>query len=264
MVADGAAADAGSDAGPVSSGDGGERDASVPPADAGPDRPDAPSVDAGPDPSSCVTVHAGRSFCDGFESGDLSRWDGDRTPGASTVTVIDASAGPVYRGAHSLRAEAVMGSENASVQVAGFPSTMVSDYWLRAYFYFPSATMLACEIAGIGDIDGDHLVNAWVDASGVNIHAHGLVGDPSRTAAVAPDRDRWVCIEVHVAIDGAAGALEVYFDETLVVGRSGLDTSIVRPLEELDVGIAWKDESDPTQVLYVDEVVADTARIGCD
>lgn len=237
--------------------DAGGSDAEIPIVDAG-------GEDASVDPTSCAALHAARSFCDDFETGDTSRWEVAYAPNGSSLVVIDASAGPVHRGAHALRAEAVVGSEGATVVVNGLPTGDVPDYWLRAFFYLPAATPLECEINAIGDVDDNHQINAYLTAAGTNLHTHGLVMDLWQTEPITPSRDRWVCFEMHVHIDATDGAVELYADDEPVVTGTGLDTSIVRPLQRIAVGIHYKDETDPTQVLYVDDVVADTTRIGCE
>ena len=57
--------------------------------DSGPTGTDGGTVfDSGPLLSNCDGPFGSRLFCDGFESGDTSRWDGIVTGGAGAVTVV--------------------------------------------------------------------------------------------------------------------------------------------------------------------------------
>ena len=75
--------------------------------------------------------------------------------------------------------------------------------------------------------------------------------------------DTWTCIELHVRFGTTDGAIELYFDGALAASATDRDTTVPRGLPAITAGLAWKDvESE--HVVYVDEVVADTSRIGCD
>jgi hypothetical protein len=78
--------------------------------------------------------------------------------------------------------------------------------------------------------------------------------------------DRWICVELHVSTDATTGGAELFWDGALVHGDLMLDGSpdMGRRIDTIYVGVVYKETTDPAQVVFVDEVVADTTRIGCD
>jgi hypothetical protein len=216
-----------------------------------------------PDPTGCDDVHAGALFCDGFEGGDLSLWDGVRRPRDATATFVTDI---VFRGDRALRAETLPGGTNgAGPEVEVFPvDGTISEQWFRAYYYVPADPGLNLEIQQMREITGAY---DWVHSlgtSGSNMHSHSLT--PSLNVSSSSDVfpvDTWVCIETHVRLnDDTDGVIEVYWDGLRIM-ESSLPTLTPRGLSQIFAGVSWKDSS-ATRVVYIDELVADDEMIGCD
>ncbi|MBX3272215.1 MAG: hypothetical protein KF729_18265 [Sandaracinaceae bacterium] len=260
---DGGAMEAGTDAGALDAGDDAGADAAS--LDAG---SDAAAPDAGPPPppSLCGTTHASREFCDGFDTGDLSRWTRSDTGVGGTVRAVTE---PVYRGTHAMRFDCPRGCQWASAAVGRYGSgrTLPSDLWLRAYFYFPSTHPPSLELIQIGDDEGHQTVvgSVW-NASVVNWHAHNYLGGAYHDVMYAIGFDRWVCVELHVSRDATEGGAELFVEGVRRHGELTLDGrgDPMRRLDTFFVGVIYKDPTDEAQLVYVDEVVVDGARVGCD
>jgi hypothetical protein len=255
---------AGVDGGPTM--DAGRRDAS--PVDAGPlpdvPRRDAPGLDApqpvdgGPDSTSCDDVHAGALFCDGFEDGE--------TFGAWTMVRNGFySSSPTYRGSGAMRATSISAG-NASYLYKALPMMISSgELFLRGYLYVPAeanpvwVTVLHAEESG----------NPWdfaeirLAAGEFEVAARSI--DTLFEARGGPiPRDRWVCIELRTLV-ADAGTMELFVDESSVAAVDG-DTRPAAPYRTLYSGISYRGPTQPLGTIeyYLDEVVVDTARIGCD
>lgn len=214
-----------------------------------------------PDPTACDDVHAGAIFCDGFESGDFSAWDRELTPSTS-VPMIET--GIVYRGASSLRAEALPGASSGSgVEAEVFPIVAgISEQWLRGYYYVPSSPGLGMEFNTMREASGGYDFTLLVDPDSTNVHNHSAMWRDSASDVFPVDR--WVCVETHVRLnDATTGVVEAYWDGVRVLRATDLDTTAPRGLGEIMAGLSWKSNAS-TRLIYVDEVVADDSMIGCD
>jgi hypothetical protein len=138
------------------------------------------------------------------------------------------------------------------------------EQWLRAYYYFSSAYDYQCELTGIWEETTDQIFNTWVTDTTANVHVHNYAGGFWTSDSNTLPKDRWVCVEAHVGV-GTPGPVELYFDGALVASDTGDTTYGANPLHNIVVGVAWRDvDYDQEMVIYVDEVVADTSRVGCD
>ena len=226
--------------------------------DAGP--PDSGPPDAGPPASNCETVFSGRLFCDGFESGDTSRWDGEQTGGAGSITVVDD---PVYMGDSALRVQGNPGSGRTYAWKAVFPTSGSTDQWLRGYYYFPGSNGFGAEVNAMSDTDHTYDVVVAVNRSSTNFHTHSWPTDTRADWDMGIAEDTWRCIELHVHLDATEGAFELFVDDVLVAEAMDRVNTVPRGLSNILAGFGWKDSAS-TNVVYVDEVVADDERIGCD
>ena len=222
---------------------------------------DSGPPDGGPPASRCETDFAGRLFCDGFESGDVSRWDGEEIgAGAGTVSVVTDI---VYMGDNALRVQGDPGSGYAGVGKVVFAASGVTDQWYRAYHYFPAANGFGAEVNGMAESGLAYDIVVAINPSSSNFHTHSWPVNHRVDVAGTLPADTWSCIELHVHFDASGGVIQLYFDDALVAEDTMLDTTVPRGLQVVLAGFTWKDSAS-TNVVYVDEVVADTARIGCD
>jgi len=215
---------------------------------------DAAALDGATDGApACTAV-----FCDGFEDPALAAWDGTELAGTSTVErVVDFG----QTGA-SLRANGASGSDVAAIYVDAFPLVPPSDEWVRIQIFSESSGTLDVEPVTLANAARNNEVVFSLYADSVDIHAHGMAGGFNTTTMIPPPRGVWVCYVLHVAIS-ATGSVELYRDGDLIATGTGIDT---RPpagnLARLLVGITSK-PTDPTETLFVDQVVADTAPLAC-
>lgn len=208
--------------------------------------------------TTCDGPLGARLFCDGFEDSDFGAWQGVEADGAG---IVERVTDPVYRGRYAMRSYAT--STYAVVYKELFSPTQ-TDEWFRAYYYFPSSTGFPVEVQAVSDADGSYSMVVGAFPPNENIHTHGWAGDRAQTTSAHITPDRWTCIEVHIHTSATTGAIELYFDDTRVAQVTGIDTTSPRGMTTIGAGIIWKETSDPPRTVYVDEVVADTARIGCD
>lgn len=214
---------------------------------------DGPLVDA---PAVCTAM-----FCDGFEDPALAAWTGTYVGNGSTA---DRDPAIGFRGA-SLQAVGPMTTTIAGRYVDVFPGTPPppAEQWVRAYVYASSTVTLDLEPIELTDPTHSYQFVMALYQGGTGIHAHSTAGNfEVIDSAAAPPRDRWVCYELRVAID-VVGVVELYRDGVLLISSGPLDT---RPpatgLPRVVVGIASK-PINTVQSIHVDEVAADTKRIGC-
>ncbi|MGE0398344.1 MAG: hypothetical protein AB7T06_16690 [Kofleriaceae bacterium] len=217
--------------------------------------PDAPADAVEADADAAPACSA--MFCDGFEDPALAVWGTATDIGASATR--DAAFG--FRGA-SLHATSPPGTSLAARFVDVFGVVAPADQWVRLYVYAPSGIVLDVEPAELTNAAGDHQIVFSLYDDAVDVHGHAIAGDFNALVDEATPRDQWICYELHVEV-AANGLVELYRDGTQVVAQPAIDT---RPsdgdLSRVRVGIPSK----PTALdehLFVDEVAADTARIGC-
>jgi hypothetical protein len=220
-----------------------------------------PGIDAPPPPgTACDGPLGDRLFCDGFESGDTSEWDGTDNDGFGSTVVVDDI---VYMGDYALRVEGEPGAWYGGAGKEVFPVVGITDQWLRAYYYFPDANGFGAEVNSMGEYDASYDVVVSVGRGYTNFHTHSWDTDSSADGSMAIAADTWTCIELHVHFGVTDGAIELFFDDELVAEARDTDTTVPRGLPTIVAGFAWKDGDDHV-VTYVDEVVADTSRVGCD
>ena len=201
---------------------------------------------------------AGRLFCDGFEDPQLAKWGGSTISGNATV----ARDALLARVGASLHVDGQAGSDFAAEFVDVFPLAPPPDEYVRIYIFAPASTTLDNEPVSVANAGRNNQIVFSLYDDSLDIHAHGFAGGFNVTTQTVPPRDRWVCYELHVAI-GAAGAVELFEDGMQVAVQTAIDT---RPssgyLARVLVGMTSKNNLAIEQ-LNVDDVVADTAPIGC-
>ena len=253
---DATTADAGNvvDGGPAA--DGGESDGGR---DAGADG----GGDAGTlDDTGCDDVHAGRLFCSGFESG-LTGWDGQSSNGGTLEVVTDVT----YRGRAALKATGPVDTTWATAFADVFTLEAIGDQWYRAYYYVESIpTGRPVQVHEMAPVTWNYTMQVSLDPRPGEsaVLTSGWAGDRWIGATAVPPTDRWFCVETHVTFGGANETMELYWDDALVARATDVATAAPEGLSRITAGISFKTARDPQRVVYVDEVVADNVRIGCD
>jgi hypothetical protein len=214
----------------------------------------APPVE---DPTSCDDAHAGALFCDGFEATLPGAWSiVHGTDDGTQARVSD----PVHRGEGAL-AVSTTGTGDVSSHVGTTFAPPSSELSVRFYAYVPSSAALdETNLAFAGGTHDTALVGLELGIDGDDAYARWY---PSTLAARQPfPRDRWVCLEGH-ATSGAAGSVELSI-EGVPVQQAVSD--VVFPDGDMVayVGLALARRATGPITVYVDDVVIDGPRVGCD
>jgi hypothetical protein len=233
--------------------------------------PDAASNDAGPPgASACYTRFAGRLMCEGFESETLPEpWD----RGESNGEVTRVTAPAPYRGAGALSAQVTEGSGVAFAFRPVFPALHEGSMFVRSYLYVPSGTPITGVIVhGISEESppyGGVSILLEDDHFSIDVHPRGPGLDPifiGGTRSVPLARDTWLCLQLEVTVHPTEGAVRLRVNGRLIAeSTEPLETQPATGYRGVSAGLVYLDPAQETPLqLFVDELVADTASIGCD
>jgi hypothetical protein len=233
--------------------------------------PDAAPIDAGPPgESACYTRFAARLMCEGFESETLSDpWNLGETHGQ--VTRVTAPA--PYRGAGALSARVTDSSGVAFAFRPAFPGLREGSMFMRSYLYVPSGTPIAGVIVhGISEENPPYggVSILLEDARfSIDVHPRGPGLDPifvHGTTSVPLMRDTWLCLQLEIVVHPTEGAVRLRVNGSLVAeSAEPLGTLPATGYRGVSAGLVYLDPAQETPLeLHVDELVADTASIGCD
>jgi hypothetical protein len=220
-------------------------------------------IDTGTDAGSCPSF---ATFCDDFESGDLSRWTSLLESNSGMVSIVGT---PVFEGKLAMYAKAgpstpvnnVYPNVGAGARVT-IPVVTTGLLAVRARVFMPK--ILGAETTFVKAFGKN-----GVDDMNVKITNGGLVkvdsdvpdAGPELTGAKDTPINEWFCIEWHATI-GAAGHQRV-----VVNGENVLDaddnTLTSEGYDSVQIGFHAAIGS-VTQEIYFDDVVIATQPIGCD
>ncbi|MEO6775837.1 MAG: hypothetical protein ABI467_22950 [Kofleriaceae bacterium] len=221
------------------------------------------SGDSGVIDSDLATCPAFADFCDDFETGDLSRWDGMRIVGSGSVSVEPGAARDGRFGLHAQVPAPAAGNDEASIEVTrASPSsgTYAMREWIDPltpivnYTFVLSARDDQGAYAAVGGNSSGDWVASEAPPGGTPIGDH-----PSPEATVTPGN--WVCAELDVIVGSPAGTsqIELYVGDALVVSSPMVDP--MPAYTELFVGIP---RAAPIGFeVRVDDVVIAHQHIGC-
>ncbi len=220
------------------------------------------SVDAAPDETACDDILAGAIFCDSFEASDFSLWDSVREMDGRVMRTTD----PVWRGSGALSAASLAASGVANLFGARLADVTSGDLWLRAYVYVPSGTAFDdVKVLTLHEGSAPYAGVAFGLTTGDRPYVMATTGSVSAVATdLRFDRDRWVCVVLHVDVDDAAGAMALQIDGEPAVERTGIDTLPDTGYQDVVVGIGFTSTAQLPIGLFVDEVALDDALIPCD
>ena len=232
--------------------------------------PDA-AVDAGPSgESACYTRFAARLMCEDFEAQTLpDAWNRGETSGQITRVARP----PPYRGDGALSAQVTETSGVAFAFRPVFPGQREGSMFLRSYLYVPSGKQMTGAIVhGISEESPPYggVSILLEDARfSIDVHPSGPGLDPTfvhGTTDVPLERDTWLCLQLEVVIHPEEGAVRLRVNGMLVAeSTEPLDTLPATGYRGVSAGLVYLDPAQETPLqLYVDELVADTGRIGCD
>lgn len=221
------------------------------------------SADAAPpfDETACDDAHEGAILCESFESAELAGWSprGD----------VGAVAAPVYRGTGALRGTSTLDSRVAAIVRSDLPSVATGELFVRAYYWLPaSSPAAAIPFLHIEEIAPPHAFVELRFSDGALTVGYGTdarVATNALSGAPMP-RDRWVCIELRIVISATAGVVEALLDGTSASMLSAIDTLPGGGYATLYSGFydhVGAEQLFPTE-LFIDELVVDDQRVGCD
>jgi hypothetical protein len=213
--------------------------------------------------SLCSVAHA--ALCDGFESPNIQLPPWNPIVLGAEVTIDGNRA---FRGLQSLRVhtDAMGDASNGYVRQGEVTETVAvpqPDLYARVFVYVPSPMPI-----------GRFRLLGALQANGPNDGPQLACSDGKlaydTTAGVAPSTtalplDRWFCLEWQVSV-ASSGELHVWLDDVEVSGLHTVGNTPPSPgIARFSMG-AFYYGSMPPQPAYdfwFDEVVLDSARIGC-
>jgi hypothetical protein len=240
--------------------------------DAGDDPPVVPDAGA---PLDALAPHGGCEvafpealFCDDFEFAygtERGVWGWDQLRDGTLETTEDP---PARIGRRSLRAAITAPDGEAALGVTFAPAVLEGDLWVRGYFLVP------------GEIDIDVLSLFYVASGDLStgisfqLHAGGQVAAWIGTSepaghwigSTAPiPRDRWGCLQLHIALDNGDGSVELFVDDVAVATQSGIDTVpvVLGGYATLLTGIDYSGAGQGAGVVHADEIVVSRTRVPC-
>jgi hypothetical protein len=204
-----------------------------------------------PDAGVCST---GEFFSDGFESGDLSAWDGST---AGTGDSVAASTDTVVAGTYSLKAE-VDNVPNAQARVfkdfAGQttisatayifldPAFSISGNVEVMYFTTPGQVLTA-------HIKDDMTLNLWNDFAMENY-----------STATTISKGEWHALEMQAVINGTSSEARLWLDGNLEIQQTGINLG-TDPITRFITGYHWSDPQDEANILYIDDATVCTPLV---
>lgn len=195
----------------------------------------------------------GAMLCESFEGPAMLA----STQGMAAVDEIHP-----YRGQRSLRTSTT-GPNQMAWQVGGvLDYRMTGDLYARWYQYIPSSIAIP-QMASV------HLVEATMPYDGVvfGIHDGTLSVSTTGTEGVSdiePERDRWLCIQLHVSISQTAGVVESWIDGVPGARVDNSDTLPATGYRNVHAGMYASGLAAEPQELWTDELVVGGSPIPCD
>jgi hypothetical protein len=199
-------------------------------------------------------------FCDGFESGDLSKWSGEDVPASQLVTT-----GARYTGTYGL--DSVVPSDmgagaEGDVYVAPGETFATGTLAVREWVYSPAPL-----INYIGTLElslgapATTLQYLEVNANDVgawSLSEFGSAGLHDQPGSIDAETATWTCVELVVELGSAASAT-IYVDGT--ISTQGALTNVGDSYDHIAVGVTRANAGGFE--VYVDDVAIATQRIGC-
>jgi hypothetical protein len=198
-------------------------------------------------------------FCDGFETGDVSRWSGANVGPGGTLMPQTAT---VHSGSYALFGSMPVGSSVGSTaavaksfsQSTGFLAIRMWVYWPQPPTGYDGVLLVLNETAP------NHYVLVAGDPTGFwYVGEDSQAGFHEYLSTTAVTVGTWQCVELDYTFVPGAPGIDLYVDDTKVESVTGRDTT---PLfDHEDVGVARADASGSTTI--VDDVVMAAQHIGC-
>ena len=220
--------------------------------------------DAGPGDTQCDDVHAGAIFCDGLEAEGFAAWSNT----AMTDGFIGRATDETFLGAGSMYAQSDAASGRALARYV-FPTRYGSgdELFVRGWIYIPSDVSIAggftfLQLSELGS-PFHHLSLSVSSSDSLNLFFNSEGAAENLFGGTVP-RDAWFCAEARVLLHDTSGEVEYWLDDVPQGMMSAMDTLPAGGYERLLAGIVFSSPTQPSARVYLDEIVVDTSRIGCD
>ena len=221
-----------------------------------------PPIDASVDAGPCGIS----TFCDDFESGDLSKWTSLLQTNSGKVSVIEttkfagrwamfATAGP------STPVNSIYPTVGAGARVT-VPVVTTGLLAVRAHVLMPKILGAETTFLKAFGKNGKDDMNVKITSGGLmKVDSDVPDAGPEITGTLGTPIGQWFCIEWQATI-GAAGHQKVLVDGALAVDVDE-STFTDEGYDSVQVGFNAANGS-VTQEIYFDDIVTATRPIGCD
>jgi hypothetical protein len=230
--------------------------------------PDLSRVDlTGVDLGGSLVCPVGALFCDGFESGDTSKWSGANTSASITLSVDGAQP---FNGSRSLHVH-TSGGTNVAWLIHSLPVPVTSGpISLRVYLYSPGAFNAPLYFLFLHRDSGDDDYVAGLDTQAGPVqwtiydknHGTDTVNTDTFSAGM------WHCLELEVDISpvdmGAANnVVKLYVDQNAPTIWNLSPVDATTQIAEMDIGVTYQNAAAAND-FFIDDVALSTQHIGCE
>jgi uncharacterized repeat protein (TIGR01451 family) len=192
---------------------------------------------------------ADQFFGDGFESGDLSAWDGSTT---GTGDSIGASTVQANTGTYSVRAEVDSTATGRAFVFKDFAGqTTISA---KVYIYLDPAFSISnnAEVVYFTDGVASQILNTHIKSDMTLNLWNQVVGENYATTTTI-STGVWHTLEMQAVINGASSEARLWFDGNLEIEQTGIDLG-TNPITRFNTGYFWANPADEPNIVYVDDV----------
>ncbi len=194
-------------------------------------------------PQLLVTVASDRLFADGFERGDLSLW--------STVSGLAVQQRDVFSGSWAAEGVSTGQDASASKQLAASQA----DLYFRIRFEIISLSgSEAVNLLKFRTETGLAIAELYVTTAGLLGYRNDVLG-VSTTSTVSVASGVWHEAQMHVTVNGASSAVEVWLDGSRIDSLSRPDSLGTSPVGRIQLG---ENVSGRVYDIAFDTVAADT------
>jgi hypothetical protein len=197
-------------------------------------------------------------FCDGFETGDYSRWPAKYVGSGGTLMVQTAI---MHTGRYALLGSMPVGSMvGNSANVIENHAQSTGLLAVRAWVYQPQPLNGFDEVLLVYNTTNNHYLLVSGNASSIwDVSESSQAGLHDYTSTTVVPVDTWLCVELDYTFVAGAPGIDLYVDDTEVLSATGVDTA--PSFNDEDLGVAHTDANGSTTI--IDDVAFATQHIGC-
>jgi hypothetical protein len=197
------------------------------------------------------------TFCDGFETGDTSRWSNTTVSSGGS---LDVETTIVHSGRYALRATMPAGAVSGVSATVNetFPSQSTGEVAVRAWIYQPQALINNDGVLELCNTADEENMQIGGDSSGQWVVSEQGTSPNAYDSTTAVAQGTWLCVELDFVFDPTAPTAALYVGDAAVLGAA------IDPVSALDralFGVARADSAGSTTI--VDDVVLASQHIGC-